>query len=57
MKITIESTEPNEIHNMSVSVSVGYDDVSATQLADLLQQVCLGYGYHPDTVKEMFNEE
>jgi hypothetical protein len=57
MKITIESTEPNNVHNMATSVWVGHDDVKGEQLVDLLKQVCLGYGYRPDTVRDMFNEE
>jgi len=56
MKITIETTDPKHIYDKTASVSVGHDDVCADQLVRLLRDVCLGYGYEPDTVEQMFNE-
>ena len=56
MKITIESTDKESIYSTSATVSVGHDDVEADQLLALLKQACLGYGYPPQTVSEMFDE-
>ena len=57
MKITIESTTRHTVSSRTASVSTDYDDILAEDLVVLLRQVCLGYGYEPFTVNEMFFDE
>jgi len=46
MKITMESKD------ISSSVEVPHDDVCMDEVWDLMKQVCMGYGFHPNTVAE-----
>ena len=48
MKITMESKD------ISSSVEVPHDDVCMDEVWDLMKQVCMGYGFHPNTVAEYF---
>lgn len=56
MKITIEPTDPANLDQNSVTVGHVSDDLNIDQVADLVKAALLGYGFHPDRVKELFSE-
>lgn len=56
MKITIEPTDPANLEQNSVTVGHVSDDLNIDQVAELVKAALLGYGFHPDRVKELFSE-
>jgi len=50
-RITIEH------YDKKVSIEVDHSDVSMDDLWDMLRQITLAVGYHPETVKEYFDEQ
>ena len=38
-----------------VSIQKNYSDVNIDELKEMLIAVCIGAGYHPNTVNEIFN--
>ena len=48
MKITIEH------YDEEVSLSTKHDDISAIQLAEIMQRMCQALGYHPQSIGEAF---
>ena len=48
-RITIEHWD------QKVSVEVDHSEVSIEEVFDMLQQVLLGAGWHPDQVKQILN--
>ena len=48
MKITIEH------YDKEVSLSTKHDDITAIQLAEIMQRMCQALGYHPQSIGEAF---
>ena len=59
MKITMEATEmpnfPVQSEHRTVSISVPGDDWGADRVKDLLQALCLAWGFEAETVRGMFS--
>ena len=43
-----------EAHGEKFSIETGHDDVDMEEAYQLIQQLLLSAGFHPDTVKEYF---
>ena len=48
MKITIEH------YDKEVSLSTKHDDITAIQLAEIMQRMCQALGYHSQSIGEAF---
>jgi len=51
MKVTLES------ELITATVEVPHSDVCFDEVMELVKQACLGFGFHPKTVDEWFEEE
>ena len=56
MKITIEDTINISDHKSTASVEVDYDELNIWEMARLLRQVLLGYGYAQESVMDILPE-
>lgn len=56
MKITLEPTDPktrpSEETHSKVSVSLPFDDLSATTAVEMVGQALIAWGFHEDNVRE-----
>jgi len=50
MKITIEH------YDEEVSFSTKHDDITASQVAEIMQRMCQALGYHSQSIGEAFYE-
>jgi hypothetical protein len=50
MKITIEH------YDEEVSLSTKHDDITASQVAEIMQRMCQALGYHSQSIGEAFYE-
>lgn len=50
MKITIEH------YDEEVSLSTRHDDITASQIAEIMQRMCQALGYHSQSIGEAFYE-
>jgi hypothetical protein len=57
MRITIESTVSEPIYSTKAVVEVPYDDLDIHQVEEQLKALLVAYGFHPDTVDELFYGE
>ena len=59
MKITIETTE-HEKHNVAgrrVVIEQGNDDMTVMEFVQVIRQAMLAWGFHPDNVRKLLDEE
>jgi len=54
MKIILDNQADSPYHQ-KVEIEGDGEDINAA--GDLIKQALLGMGFHPDSVKELFNEE
>ena len=57
MKITIEDTRNITGHKAIATVEVVHDDLNIQEVAQLLRQVLLGYGYAKESVMDILPED
>ena len=50
MKLTYEA------HGTKISIEKDHDDVDMEEVYLLIQELLLGAGFHPDTIKEYFDK-
>lgn len=55
MKITLEPTESKTQH--SVVIETQHDGHDIDEIRELLRGALIAWGFHPETVNELFGEE
>lgn len=56
MRITIETTEPQDQYSHKVVREVYGDDLKAIELIRVIREALLGFGYSKETVDEALGE-
>ena len=55
MKITLETTESHR--HRWISIGDNWDDHDINTVGEMLRTALLAWGFHPDKVKELFDDE
>ena len=46
-----------EAHGTKVTIETSHDEVTISEVGELIEQLLLGAGFHPDTIEGYFGKE